>query len=356
MNRNRILVGIAVIVILALMAVQLVLNKKHINEKTKPVAKTEVVISVTTAKAQVLPLKSAVVKTGNLLPVQETDINPATPGKLIEVNFELGTRVTKGQVLARIDSKLRELALQQMELTIQKLEKDSLRFEELLAGDAATEMQVNDIRYNYANAKNQAEQMRKQIADATIVAPISGTIIRKNFETGEFINAGMPLGTIVDVTNLKVWTQVTEKEVYSITAGQQVNITSDIFPGKNFSGKVTYVSPKGDDAHNYLVEILLKNDEEQSLKAGTFVYADFSSATSESALQIPRNALVESIKNPYVFVVEGNVAKKRVIQVGRESGEFIEVVEGLSQDEQVVTTGQINLSENASVRIVNQNN
>lgn len=356
MNRNRIFLLIGIVIILALMATQLVINKKHINEKTKPVTKTDVVISVTAAKTQLLPLQSALIKTGNLLPVQETDVTPATPGKLVEVNFELGTRVTKGQVLARMDSKLRELALQQMEMTIQKLEKDSLRFEELLAGNAATEMQVNDIKYNYANAKNQAEQMRKQIADATIVAPISGTIIRKNFETGEFINAGMPLGTIVDITNLKVWTQVTEKEVYSISAGQQVTVTSDIFPDKIFSGKVTYVSPKGDDAHNYLVEILLKNDEAQSLKAGTFVYVDFSSETTENVLQIPRSALVESIKNPYVYVVEGSSAKKRMIKVGRESGDFIEITEGLSQDEQVVTSGQINLSENVSVRIVNQHN
>lgn len=356
MNRNRILVVVAVVVILTLMAVQLAVNKKHINEKTKPVTKTEATISITAEKTRLLPLKSAMVKTGNLLPVQETDITPATPGKLVEVNFELGTRVTKGQVLARLDSKLRELALQQIELTLEKLEKDSLRFEELLAGNAATEMQVNDIKYNYANAKNQAEQIRKQIADATILAPISGTVIRRNFENGEFINAGMPLGTIVDISNLKVWVQVTEKEVYGVTADQQVNVTSDIFPDKSFSGTVTYVSPKGDDAHNYLIEISLKNDAQQSLKAGTFVYVDFSRQTNENALQIPRNALVESIKNPYVYVVENNVAKKRIIKVGRESGDFIEVTEGLTENEVVVTNGQINLSENASVRIVNVNN
>ena len=353
MNRNRILVGIAIVIVIALMAVQLVINKKHLNEKAKTITRTDVVVSVTAEKAKLLPLKTSLKKTGTLLPVQETDINPATPGKLVEVKFELGTRVTKGQVLARIDSKLRELALQQMELTIQKLEKDSLRFEELFAGNATTEVQVNDIKYNYANAKNQAEQMRKQIADATIIAPISGTIIRKNFETGEFINAGMPLGTIVDITNLKVWTQVTEKEVYNITSGQEVSITSDIFPDKNFPGKVTYVSPKGDDAHNYLIEIILKNDEEQSLKAGTFVYADFTSETEENVLQIPRNALVESIKNPYIYVVEGETVKKRIIKVGRELGDNIEVTEGLLQDEVVVITGQINLSENAGVRIVN---
>ncbi|MDZ4847284.1 MAG: efflux RND transporter periplasmic adaptor subunit [Chitinophagales bacterium] len=353
MNRNRILVGIVIVVVLGLMAAQLIYNKKHINDKAKTITQTNVVVSVTAEKAKLLPLKTSLKKTGNLLPVQETDITPAAQGKLVEVNFELGTQVAKGQVIARIDSRMKELALQQIELTLQKLEKDSLRFEELLAGNATTEVQVNDIKYNYANAKNQAEQMRMQIADARIVAPISGTVVRKNFEEGEFVNPGMNIGTIVDISNLKVQVQVTEKEIYNITNGQQVIITSEIFPDTTYTGKVTYVSPKGDDSHNYLVEIMLKNDSGQSFKAGTFVYADFTSEIEENVLQIPRNALVESIKNPYIYVVEGETAKKRVIKVGRELGDNIEVIEGLTQDEVVVITGQINLSENASVRIVN---
>lgn len=350
---NRILVIAGVVLALALMAVKLVINKREIDKKNAPVKQQDVVITVTAQKALLLPAKVSLVKTGNLLPASEVAISAAAQGKLVEVNYELGTRVVKGEVIAKIDSRMKELALQQIELTLQKLEKDSARFAELYAGNAATEMQLNDILFNYRNAKNQAEQMRKQISDSRILAPISGMVVRKNFQQGEFVNPGMNLGSIVDVTGLKVQVQLSESEVYGVALKQPLTVSADVFPGKTYKGAVTYISPKGDDTHNYLVEVSLKNDEQQLLKAGTFVYADFQTERQDTVLQIPRSALAESLKNPYVYVIEGETAKKRGIKVGRELGENIEVLEGLSDNESVVVSGQINLTDNAKVKVVN---
>jgi len=343
----------AVVLIIGLMAVKLVMNKKELNKRNKPVTENHSVhVAVSTAVARILPAKISLVKTGSLLPYQEVDITSSVQGKLENVRFELGAKVTKGQTLAIVDYKLKQLALEQTMIAIQKLEKDSSRFQELLEGNAATEVQVNEIKFNLQNARNQAAQIRKQIADATITAPASGVIVRKNFEEGEFVNPGFNLGLIVDVSRLKVQVQVSESEVYRVKEGQEVKVTSDVLPEKSFTGKVTYVSPKGDDTHNYLVEVTLSNDPENSLKAGTFVYVDFSTEAHSNVLQIPRNALVESIRNPYVYVVEDSVAKLRRITVGRELGENIEVLDGLKENEVVVVSGQINLSDNTLIKIV----
>ncbi|HXH19901.1 MAG TPA: efflux RND transporter periplasmic adaptor subunit [Chitinophagales bacterium] len=343
----------AVILIIGLMALKLAINKKELNKRKNPVTQNkELPVAVAIATAKIIPVNLSLVKTGTLLPYQEVDITSSAQGKLENVQFELGSKVHKGQLLAQVDYQLKQLALEQMLITIEKLEKDSARFQELLAGNAATEMQVNEIKFNLQNAKNQARQIKKQIADATITAPISGVIVRKNFEAGEFVNPGFNLGLIVDVSRMKVQVQVGETEVYRVKEGQEVKVTSEVLPGKSFSGKVTYVSPKGDDTHNYLVEITLPNDPGNSLKAGTFVYVDFSSETEENVLQIPRNALVESIRNPYVYVVEDSVAKLRAITVGRELGENIEVLHGLKENETVVVSGQINLRDNALIKVV----
>lgn len=342
-----------VMLIIALMAVKLAINKKELNKRNAPVSQTRPLpVAVATVPAQVLPAKVSIIKSGSLLPYQEVDITSSAQGRLENVKFELGTKVFKGQPLAQVDCRLKQLALEQTMLTIQKLEKDSARFAELLLGDAATEVQLNEIKYNLRNAKNQAEQIKKQIADATITAPVSGVIVRKNFEEGEFVNPGFNLGLIVDVSRLKAQVQLSETEVYQIKNGQEVKVTSDIFTGKIFTGTVTYISPKGDDTHNYLVEITLRNDADNTLKAGSFVYADFSSETELLALQIPRKALVESIRNPYVYVAQDSVARLRIIKVGRELGDNIEVVDGLKENERVIISGQINLKDNAFIKVV----
>ncbi len=351
--KPKIIALAAIAAIIGLMALKLALNKKEIASKqTSDAGAGSMPVAVTIASAKILSAKISLAKTGSLIPEQEANIIASAQGKLEHTDFELGTKVKKGQALAQIDCKLKQLALAQTELTIGKLEKDKERFQVLLEGDAATEVQVNEIIFNYENAKIQAEQMRKQISDATIVAPISGVVVKKNFEEGEFLNPGMNLGTIVDVSNLKVRVQVSETEVYSVQKGQSAKVTSDVLANKIFTGQVNYVSPRGDETHNYLIEITLENDSANSLKAGTFVYVDFSTGEELNVLQIPRSALAESVKNPYVYVVENGAAKMRPIKVGRELGENIEVLEGLDENEIVVTTGQINLTDNAAVKVV----
>jgi multidrug efflux system membrane fusion protein len=89
---------------------------------------------------------------------------------------------------------------------------------------------------------------------------------------------------------------------------------------------ISYIAPQGDESHNYPVEIVIKNSNQ--LRAGTFVSVEFSQKSSQQALIIPRSALVESVRNPYVYTVENGVAKQRKIEVGRELGDNIEVLAG----------------------------
>jgi RND family efflux transporter MFP subunit len=229
------------------------------------------------------------------------------------------------------------------------LKKDVERYNNLLAGNATTELQVNEVKYNYENALNQAEQIKKQLQDAVVKAPISGRIVKKDIEPGEFINAGTVLGTVLDVARLKVDVQVNESDVYQLKLGQSVRVMTDVFPDKVISGKISYIAPQGTNEHNYPVEITVANAA--GLKAGTFVNVDFSQKSNLKALQIPRTALVESLKNPYVYVVNNNVAQQRVLKIGRELGDKIEVLSGLSAGDVVVTTGQMNLSEGKPVQI-----
>ncbi len=349
MKKTTLIILTAAVAIVALIGFRLASNKKQIDVQNKPVVNTNIAIPVTVASVEAGAISQQLVRTGNLIPYREANITATTAGKVTRVNFDLGSPVRQGQTLVELDNRLKELSLQATQLNIDKLKKDVTRYNTLLAGNATTEIQVNDTRYNYENAVNQAEQIQKQIQDANVKAPISGQIVQKAIEPGVYITIGSTLGKVLDVARLKVNVLVNESDVYQLRKGQTVKITAGVFPGKVFSGQLSYIAPQGTDEHNYPVEITIANAS--GLRAGTFVNVDFSQKSNQKALQIPRAALVESIKNPYVYVVSDNVVHQRKITVGRDFGDTIEVLGGLSAGDQVVTTGQLNLGEGKPVQI-----
>ncbi|RYF62621.1 MAG: efflux RND transporter periplasmic adaptor subunit [Cytophagaceae bacterium] len=349
MKKTTLIVVAALVAITALIGFRLSSNKKKIDEQKKPVVQTNVAIPVTVAPVAEGTVSQQLVKTGNLIPYKEADIIATTAGKVTKVNFNLGSSIRQGATLVELDNRLKELSLESTQLSIDRLKKDVTRYNTLLAGNATTEIQVNETKYNYENAVNQAEQIRKQIADANVKAPIGGRIVQKDIEPGEYITIGKVLGRVLDVDRLKVQVPVNESDVYQLRQGQAVKVSADVFPGRTFNGRISYIAPQGSDEHNYPVEITI--DNANGLKAGTFVNADFSQKSNQKALQIPRMALVESIKNPYVYIINGNAVQKRVIKVGREFDDSIEVLSGLAAGDQVVTTGQLNLSDGKTVQI-----
>lgn len=232
------------------------------------------------------------------------------------------------------------------ELTLSKLEKDLQRNDELFKGNAGTELSVINGKYDIENTRLQIEQVKQQIADGNIISPIGGIVTARKLTAGEFVNPGAVIATIVDDHNLKAVVFVNEKDVYQLRLGQRANITTDVFPNKAFAGTVKFISPKGDENHNYRVELQLNSNE---LRAGTYVMVGFDLGGKAKVLQMPKLALVEGIKNPYVYVVNGNVASIRKITVGREIGENIEIISGLQAGDEVITSGQINLTDGSNI-------
>jgi RND family efflux transporter MFP subunit len=159
----------------------------------------------------------------------------------------------------------------------------------------------------------------------------------------------------VDVSRLKVKINVSESDVYYLHAGDRVKITTDIYPGIIFYGKISFVSPRGDDTHNYPVEIEIVNNAKYLLKAGTFVKAEVGIASNTMALYIPREALQGSIKDAKVYVASNGRALLKDIVIGRGGNESLEVLSGLTENDKVVVSGQVNLTDNRQIKVIKNN-
>ncbi|WP_116789499.1 efflux RND transporter periplasmic adaptor subunit [Flavobacterium psychrotrophum] len=349
--KKKTIIIIIIVAIVGLIIFQLANNKSKINEKNKPVAVGDISIPVTVAQVKLQRQDIKIIKTGSLAPFKEATVLAPANGNILKLSFALGDQVKKGQLLAVIDTKVLQLDLQKSESNVIKQLQDYETYSELLKGGAATKEKVNEIRQTYQDALNQSQQLKRQISDASIKASTTGVIATKKIEEGVYVTSGAEITTIVNLSQVKVQVNLTEREVYQVVEGQKIKITTDIFPDRIFEGTISYISPRADQTHNYQVEIIAANTGGVQLRPGTFVYADFSRKTSKDIIVIPREALIESTKDGSVYVTKDGKAVLRTITTGADFGNGIEVLTGLEPGEQVITSGQINLKDGAKINI-----
>jgi len=159
---------------------------------------------------------------------------------------------------------------------------------------------------------------------------------------------------IADVSNLKVRLAVSEANVYQLRAGKEVIVSANVYPGVTYKGIITSISPQGSGAHTFPVEITIANNDKYPLKAGTYVNASVSLGNSGTALMIPRDAIVSSVKDPSVYIVRGETVELVKITTGSDYNSYLEVVAGINAGDRVVTNGQINLMDGAKITIIGE--
>ncbi|MDD2982630.1 MAG: efflux RND transporter periplasmic adaptor subunit [Crocinitomicaceae bacterium] len=351
--KTKIISIVVIIILIALVAFKLTSNKKVINENNKTIDRSEIPVAVTIYNVKKMPISGNVTRPSLLEPKDEASVAVGVGGKLESLRVELGSKVSKGQIIGTVDTKVMKVNVRSLELTVSKLKRDYDRNSELLKGNAISENAVTDSKFSYETKQLELAQLKQQIADANIIAPISGVVVVKNLVPGEFVSPGVEVVKIADVNTIKTNVYVNESEVYQLKMNQSVNLTASVFPGKKITGVISYISPRADDNHNYKVEVMVSKKEVPELKAGTYVNVSFNTQKETEVLQIPKRSLVEGTKNPYVYIIENQKAIVRKIVIGRESGENIEVISGLKEGDVIVSDGQINLISGSNVEVKN---
>lgn len=327
-------------------------NRKHNISQMESLSVDEV--SVNAANVVKKPLQFSFDFTGTVYPFTEVDIPAETQGKITALKFELGKKVKRGDTIAVIDDKVKQLNYNSLKLEADKKHKDFIRIENLYKDGTVSEQSYNEAYTEYETAKNNLDESEKQLLYTKVTSSIDGIISKKNIEEGEYVNAGNSIASVVDISRLKVKLNVSESNVYFLKTGDSVRISTDIYPGVEYKGKISFISPYGEDTHNYPVEIEMANSEKHPLKAGAFVNVGIDIDLHKEGLVIPREALQGSIKDAQIYIVENGKAKLKKILIGREIKEQLEVLSGLNLGDIVIISGQVNLTDNKPVKIINK--
>lgn len=347
---KKIWIAAALVALVGLGAYKLKDNKAKVAEKIY-VQDPSLKVGVDVSKVTIKPVSQSLSFLGTFNANKEVEIKTQLGGEVLQVHFENGQSIRQGAILAKIDNEQLELQKEGLEISIEGYKNDLKRYQNLVAGDATPAVNVERTQLSIRSTEAQKRQIEKQIGHANVAAPFSGVITEKLTEKGAVVSNGFTIARLTDISRLKLRLMVPEKSINMFKVGQKLAVTTEVYPDQTFGGIVTMISAKGDASHNYPIELTVQNNNTQALRAGMYGSVGFDHTVSSDALTIPRQALVGSSKDPFVFVVTDGKASLRKITLGSATSEVFVVSSGLTEGESVVVSGQINLKDGSPVSI-----
>jgi RND family efflux transporter MFP subunit len=288
---------------------------------------------------------------GTFQPNREIDLLSEINGKVIFVNIQKGQNISAGHLIAKVDNDLIQAQMIAAKANYEKSLADVGRYENAVQGDAMPKINLENAKLGLKSAESQLKMLQKQLSLSQINAPFGGVITMKMFDLGSVLAQGTPLIKITDISQLKLTVNIPEREINNLRIGQTLKIKTDIYPEKDFFGTIITIAAKGDVAHNFETELLLTNPSDTPLRAGMYGNAFLDKEINQTALLVPRTALIGSAKKPQVYIVKNDIATLQDVTLGASNGEMIQIASGLSVGDNVVVTGQINLSDKTPVTI-----
>ena len=347
--------GIITLLIIAasLGGIYFILNKnKEKNEAvTTEAAKSNAYVAVRVDSARVSATNLAYSANGTFQPKQEVIVSAEAAGRVVRVMVDEGSRVSAGSTLAVIEADKLDVGVSNAQANYENARQNLERYESAIKTGGITQMQLDQARLQYETAKNNLRSSKINVGDVTIKTSVAGIVNSRKIEPGSYVNPGTPAFEIVNVSTLKLRVNVDEKNVTSLAVGQSVDVVVSVQAEKSYTGKITFIAPKSDGSLNFPVEIELANPNNE-LRAGMYGTATFGAANSVDVLTIPRTAFVGSVSDNKVFVARNGKAIETKVVSGRNFGDKIEVLSGLSAGDLVITSGQVNLLDQTEIEII----
>lgn len=322
-------------------------------------------IDVTSVSAVEENTPDVMTLTGTAVADERSEITADTQGKVLAVMVERGQKVKMGDPLLRLDTRSAALGAREAQANLaaaraqrQLADDECKRAQTLFEKGAITKSQYEREQTSCTAALQQvaAAEARtalivKGVADGIVRAPFTGEVSAKNVASGEWVNPGKPLLTLIDVDPLRVELSVPETLVSKVAVGQKVELHAVAFPGKSFSAKITRLGGEiTAQARSLTAEAAV--DPGSTLVPGMFVEGRVVIGETPRPV-VPESAIVRRGKSWRAFVITNkNVVEERVIQRGADPrAGFVSIAAGVKKDEKLVAPISDKILDGVSVRV-----
>ncbi len=298
-------------------------------------------------------------------------------GLVTALNFEEGDRVDEGAVLAELERDELQAQVQQAQVNVRQNRYQMEKAVEQYEKGILSEVEAENARFAYEAAVASLDVQKLALENQTLRAPISGVIAARNINEGQMISAGTPAFTIVDPQSYILPITPPENQLPNLALGQLAKVRIDSVDDQEFDARIRRVNPTV-DATTGTVKVVLDFAPEARphLREGSFARVRLVMETREDVLVVPKDAVIEENARKYLMLVEEEldatpsdtgpetgyeedsgeaarrlVAKRVEINTGLEDANQIEVMEGLSDEDLVVTLGQHTLKPGSPVTV-----
>ncbi len=331
--------------------------KKYMSFKMPPV-------TVSAMKAEFQPWQPQVKAVGSLRAVRGVDVTSEISGLVRSLHFESGEEVKDGQVLVELnaDADIAQLHAYQAAADLAKTiyERDKKQFEIQAVSQATLDSEAADLKSKRAQVAAQQAVVDKK----TILAPFSGRLGISTVNPGQYINPGDKIVTLQDLNPLYVDFYLPQQELSRVELGQTVTVTTDTYPGRTFTGKITVVNPKVDpDTRNFQAEATIANPK-RVLLPGMYATVEVRAGVTQRYLTLPQTVVTYNPYGDTVFVIQESgkgadgksrlIVQQRFVTVGPIRGDQVAILTEVKEGDMVVTSGQLKLRNGSEVIINNQ--
>ncbi|HEY5594380.1 MAG TPA: efflux RND transporter periplasmic adaptor subunit [Nitrospiria bacterium] len=308
---------------------------------------------VEAAPVKVGTVSQEVEAVGTLQANESIVIRSEIAGRISGIDFSEGQAVQAGSVLVRIDPAEYKAQAEQAGAVLQLNQMNydrarQLNEEKLLSPQAYDEI-VAKLKESQANLA----LFQARLDKTTIRAPFSGRLGLRLVSPGGYVQPGQAIVNLEDIGAIKVDFRIPEVYLGRVNAGQIVNLQADAMPERMFEGQIYAIDPRIDDASRTILLRAHVPNPRGDLRPGMFARVKLVLARHTNAILIPEQALVPMGQDKFVYRIEDGKAALAKVKIGRRLEGLVEIIEGLSANDTVVTGGQTKIFEGAPVMVIN---
>ncbi len=291
---------------------------------------------------------------GKLDGEENLGVSAKAPGTVEAVNVRMGDKVSRGQVLAKLDDAILQQSLKQMTDNLVFVTELYEKQKNLWEQKIGSEVQFLSAKNNKESLENSIKTLQDQIDMMRIVSPINGTVEEVSIKIGQSVGPGFPVFRVVNFSSMKVVADVAEAYSSRINVGDEVIV---YFPdlNKEIKAKISSSSKYiGAQNRTFQIEVRMK-PEFNNFKANMIAVLKINDYRTENAISLPINLVQNDKDGSFVFLAEmGNpslFAKKAKVKTGQNYNGMVEITEGLKTGDLLITAGQADLQDGELVKL-----
>lgn len=295
-------------------------------------------------------LSEFVNSSGTLKPDEEVDLAFETSGKIVGINFIEGTRVKKGDLLAKINDKPLQAQLEKLEAQLKMAQAKEFRQRSLLDKDAISQESYDQVQTDVQSIKADINLIKARISETELRAPFDGIIGLRNLSEGSYATSSTRISHLIKMSPLKIEFSIPEKYASEIKVGYPLTFRIDGIE-QIFNASVYAVDPKADVNMRTIVLRAIYPNKNEELKSGRYAEITLQMSHKENAIAIPTEALIPEMEGVKVFVFRKGKAQSVKVQIGLRTEAKIQVTDGLKFGDTLITSGIMQLRQGLPIML-----